>query len=154
MKNKGFTLVELLIVIVILGVLSSFVTGNFLNSLKKGRDTKRKGDLQQLQKAFELYYEDTRTYPALSGNKIPTTNAPLCYSDDCSTKYYMQQMPTDVNTNYYYYYVSDKKTYYKIYSCIENADDNGTNVKQAGYDNTNCGCGKCKFGVSSSNVAL
>ena len=55
MNKKGFTLIELLLVIIILGVLSALITGNFFTSLKKGRDAKRKADLEQTQRALEMY---------------------------------------------------------------------------------------------------
>jgi len=63
MNKKGFTLIELLLVIIILGFLTSLIAGNFFTSLKKGRDARRKGDLEQIQRALEMYYEDNRAYP-------------------------------------------------------------------------------------------
>ncbi|PIP15252.1 hypothetical protein COX47_00635, partial [Candidatus Roizmanbacteria bacterium CG23_combo_of_CG06-09_8_20_14_all_35_49] len=58
MNRKAFTLIELLLVIIILGVLATLIIGNFFTSLKKGRDARRKGDLEQIQRALEMYYED------------------------------------------------------------------------------------------------
>ena len=63
MNRKAFTLIELLIVIIILGVLAALITGNFFTSLKKGRDAKRKADLEQVSRALEMYYEDKKAYP-------------------------------------------------------------------------------------------
>ena len=154
--EKGFTLIELLIVIVILGVLASLITGNFIVSLKKGNDAKRKTDLQEISKAIELYYEDWGTYPTFTGNKIPTTATSLCYANDtskCSTKIYMQKLPTDAKSDCYYAYFTDGKTYYKIYSYIENELDSGPGVRQGGYTPICCGeTIKCKFALSSPNV--
>lgn len=150
----GFTLIEILIVIVILGVLSSLISGNFINSLKKGNDTKRKTDLDQVRKALELFYEDSGTYPSFTGNKIPA-NESFCLNDDCGagSKVYMQKLPSDTKSGCFYAYYTDAKTYYKIYSFIENPDDNGGGVKQAGYGVSCCSDGtKCKYGISSPNL--
>jgi type II secretion system protein G len=147
--KKSFTLIEILIVIVILGILTSLISGNFISSLKKGRDARRKSDLKQIQNALEMYYEDKKTYPtSISfGNKLCETTS--CVSGE---KIYMQKVPNDPNSNFTYYYQSDG-TYYRLYSCIENNLDQGSGVNQSGYSGTNCGgCGVCKFEITSPNV--
>jgi len=147
MKVKGFTLIELLIAIVILGVLSALISGNFFSSLKKGRDARRKADLEQIQRAVEMYYEDKRSYPAtiIFGTSL---------TDSASGKIYMQKVPNDPISGNNYVYQSDG-TYYKLYSCIENNLDQGPGVNQNGYTGTNCGnCGACKYGISSPNSSL
>ncbi len=147
--TSAFTLLELMIVIVILGVLAGLISGNFINSLKKGRDTRRKEDLQNIQKALELYYEDKKAYP--NTNQL-IFGSPLCETNPCgSTKTYMQLIPKDTNPACNYYYVSDG-TQYQLYSYLENDQDQGPGVKQSGYSNS-CGTCTCKFGVSSSNIA-
>ena len=155
-SEKGFTLLELMIVIVILGVLTTLISGNFLNSLKRGRDTRRKADLQNVQKALELFYEDKKTYPTFN---IFGADGALCetqVSSNCasSEKVYMQKIPVDSMGACEYLYVSDG-TQYQLYSTIENAEDQGQGVIQSdngGYASTDCGCGVCEFGVSSSNT--
>ena len=155
-SKKGFTLLELMIVIVILGVLTTLISGNFLNSLKRGRDTRRKADLQNIQKALELFYEDKKAYPTFN---IFATEGALCetqVSGSCasSEKAYMQKVPADTTGDCDYLYVSDG-TQYQLYSTIENAEDQGQGVIQSdngGYASTDCGCGVCEFGVSSSNT--
>lgn len=148
-KNaKGFTFIELMLVIVITGILAALISGNFITSLKKGRDARRKGDLEQIQRALELYYEDNKAYPTSI-----TFGDSLCQTDPCaSSKVYMQKVSVDPNGGYNYEYESDG-TYYRLYSCIENTLDQGPGVNQAGYASTTCGaCGGCKFKVTSSNV--
>lgn len=60
--KKAFSLVELLIVIAIIGILSSVVIINISNSKIKARDAKRKGDLNQIGLAFLNYHSVTDNY--------------------------------------------------------------------------------------------
>lgn len=63
-KNRqGFTLVELLVVISIIGVLSGILFVNFSGVRERGRDTSRKNDMRQTKTALRLYYNDYQTYP-------------------------------------------------------------------------------------------
>ena len=66
--RKGFTLVELLIVISIIGVLAGFLFVNFSNVRERGRDSRRKNDLNQIKTALRLYYNDYQKYPTDNGS--------------------------------------------------------------------------------------
>jgi prepilin-type N-terminal cleavage/methylation domain-containing protein len=66
-KNRGFTLIELLVVISIIGLLSSVVLVSLANARQKARDSKRVGEMNQLSKAFELFYNDAGAYPTGTG---------------------------------------------------------------------------------------
>jgi general secretion pathway protein G len=65
-KQKGFTIVELLIVIVVIGILATLVIVTFAGIQQKGRDSQRQTDINALQSHVEAYYAQTGTYPALS----------------------------------------------------------------------------------------
>ena len=154
--RKAFTIIELMIVITILGVLATLISGNFITSLKKGRDAKRKADLEHIQRALEMYYEDKKAYPTsvLFGGK-------LCETQTCNTqeKIYMEKVPNDP-TGSNYGYRSDG-TYYRLYACLEN------NQQVLPYQSQNysgvISCANtcqnpsgtnvpCVWGVSSSNT--
>jgi prepilin-type N-terminal cleavage/methylation domain-containing protein len=62
-KCRGFTLVELLVVITIVVILSTVALPVFTNVQKAGRDTKRKADIHALLTAIETYYWNTGKYP-------------------------------------------------------------------------------------------
>lgn len=68
-SQQGFTLIEMLIVVAIVGLLSATIMVGLAQSRAKARDTKRKEDLSQMSKAVELYYTSKSIgYPNTSGS--------------------------------------------------------------------------------------
>ena len=63
-NNRGFTLVELLVVIFIIGVLASIVLVGGGTQLAKARDAEKVTDIQELTLVLEMYYKSCRQYPA------------------------------------------------------------------------------------------
>ena len=55
-NQKGFTLLEILVVISIIGILIVLGAAAFSVAQQKGRDARRRGDLKAMQNAFEQYY--------------------------------------------------------------------------------------------------
>lgn len=62
-SKKGFTLVEILIVVTIIGILASIILVGLGNFRGRGRDARRIADLNQVQNALELYYTKFQRYP-------------------------------------------------------------------------------------------
>jgi len=65
-KQKGFTLVELLIVIIIIGILATLVIVTFTGVQQKARDAKRQTDINALKTQLEAFYATTGYYPTLA----------------------------------------------------------------------------------------
>ena len=74
MKQKGFTLVELLAVIAIIGVIAAVILVNLTSARSKSRDARRLADIYQFQKALELYYDDNKQYPPSTGATAPNSS--------------------------------------------------------------------------------
>ncbi len=67
-KNKGFSLIELLVVISIIGVLTTVLVMNFVGSRERARDAQTIQNLNSLKNALRMYYNDNQSYPTnLSG---------------------------------------------------------------------------------------
>jgi prepilin-type N-terminal cleavage/methylation domain-containing protein len=65
-NNRGFTIVELLIVIVVIGILAALVIVTYNGIQQKARDTERKTDIKALQGHMEAYWADNAKYPTLA----------------------------------------------------------------------------------------
>ena len=62
-KKTGFTLVELLVVISIIGVLTTLLMVNFVGSRERADDSKKIQNLNSLKNALRMYYNDNQIYP-------------------------------------------------------------------------------------------
>lgn len=66
-KQRGFTLLELLVVISLIGLLVGIGSVSYTSAQKKSRDARRKGDMKAVQNGFEQFYAENLRYPKTSG---------------------------------------------------------------------------------------
>jgi len=66
--SRGFTLVELLTVISIIGILATVIGVNYSSAQKASRDSKRKADMESTAAALELFYSQNKYYPCASSD--------------------------------------------------------------------------------------
>jgi prepilin-type N-terminal cleavage/methylation domain-containing protein len=69
---KGFTIVELLIVIVVIAILAALVLNTFTGAQKRARDAQRQTDVNAIATQLEVYYNDNGGYPLAA--TVTTTN--------------------------------------------------------------------------------
>ena len=62
-KQQGFTIVELLIVIVVIGILAALVITTYTGIQAKARNSERQTDINSLQTQFEAYFAEHGNYP-------------------------------------------------------------------------------------------
>lgn len=73
--TSGFTIVELLIVIVVIGILAAITIVSFNGVQSRARDAERTSDMKSLHKALEMFYIANGYYPAVSDVRDPTYRA-------------------------------------------------------------------------------
>jgi prepilin-type N-terminal cleavage/methylation domain-containing protein len=102
--RRGFSLVEILIVISIIGLLSIVVLASLAEARAKSRDNARVSDLKQIELALALYREANGSYPAtasLQSGLVPT---------------FLPRLPADPRSGSQYTYNSGSSGYYLITS--------------------------------------
>ncbi len=75
-QKNGFTLVELLITVAIIGILSAVVLTSMSGARNRAKDGRRISDIKQIQLALELYYDINTGYPLDNGSEGTLYGAP------------------------------------------------------------------------------
>lgn len=68
--TSGFTIVELLIVIVVIAILAAISVIAYTGIQQRGRDSQRESDIATIAKALEMYYIDEGEFPPGSGSTV------------------------------------------------------------------------------------
>jgi prepilin-type N-terminal cleavage/methylation domain-containing protein len=71
-KSKGFTLIEIIVVIAIMGILTAIIYSSFDSSRATSRDQKRVSDISAIQLALEQYFQQNGVYPMQLSALVPT----------------------------------------------------------------------------------
>ena len=116
-KSKGFSLVELLVVITIIAILSVVAYTAIGGQTIKARDSKRQQDMSTIQSAMELYFVEFSRYPGSLENGEATLAAGWKIP-----KKYLSEIPTDPGGDDYIYALSGT-TAYQIASTLEDDGD-------------------------------
>jgi len=162
----GFTLVELLVVMVLISILALVGIPTFQGTQRKARDGKRKADLVQVAKTIEMYANDMGRYPCATnpggvdaGIMTDCVNAAYTWGKEFKhgLTVYMQKLPTDplVPRQRYYYEPVDTDDVvgkgFRLWAYLEYADDADivTNPNPAVI---NCLVGPCNYVVKSPNL--
>lgn len=116
-SEQGFTLVELMVVIVIIGLLATVVLINVLPSQQKAMVTKARADIATLDQAMEMYRLDNFSYPSGSDGLNALVSAP---ANAQAGRYrpggYIKNLPTDPWGRPYQLAVPGRKGPFDIYS--------------------------------------
>jgi len=92
-QQSGFTLIEVMVVVLILAVLATFVAPKFLGKPEEARITRVKSDLQALKTSLDLYRLDNFDYPSTADGLKALVSKPASAPDNW--KQYLDKEPLD-----------------------------------------------------------
>lgn len=106
-KQSGFSLIELLVVISIIGALAALLVTNLVGVRGRAADASLKNDLNQLKTSLRLYYNDYQQYPGSSGGSMlgcGSSGTAACtpgeeFSAGSGPTIYMQKLPATFTYN-------------------------------------------------------
>jgi prepilin-type N-terminal cleavage/methylation domain-containing protein len=124
-KSRGFTLIEVLIVVTLLGIIAAVIYGSFNRGTAQSRDTQRMADLRNLQNAIELYKQEKGRYPLGCNSPGWSGQSGADYACSSGNQYildlapkYIRTLPKDPklngNNSGYAYLVNADGTVYKL----------------------------------------
>ncbi len=127
MNRKGFTLVELLVVMAVIALLSGLSIFVVDGARRSARDARRRSDLEAIRSALELYRADCNQYPP------PPLGTSITGTGSCvpASQPYMTAVPTDPGTTHpAYSYTRPTTTTYTLSASLEGPPTSTLTVNQ------------------------
>jgi len=116
-KNKGFSLVEILIVILVLTVITGIAIPSYLFITDRAKESAVESEMMNIAKALELHNTDNQAYPA-----------PDDYPEILEEENYMETVPINDPWENEYTYGSDGNTYTLESHGIDGVDGGGNDI--------------------------
>ncbi len=127
-KIKGFTLIEVMVVVVILSILAAIVVPKIMDRPEQARITKAKSDIRALEAALNLYRLDNMIYPTTDQGLEALVTAPTDAPEPKNWKEggYLDRLPADPWGNAYLFLSPGTHGSIDIYSSgpdVQSTDD-------------------------------
>ena len=123
--RQGFTLIEIMVVVVILGILAALIAPNVIGRIDEARVTAARNDIRTIESALQLYRMDNFRYPSTEEGIEALVNQP----DDPDIKWpeggYIQRLPQDPWNRPYLYLQPGNNGEYDIYTFGRDGEQGG-----------------------------
>lgn len=128
MRQRGFTLIEILVVVMILGLLISLAAPRIMGRTDEARTVKAMADMRAIEEALNLYRLDSGIYPTTDQGLGALTEEPSSGEPPRNWRAdgYLERLPLDP-WDRDYLYASDGKTYV-LQSLGADGDEGGDGV--------------------------
>lgn len=127
-KQSGFTLIEVMVVVVILGILAAIIVPKIMSRPEQARIVKVKQDILAIQSALDLYKLDNGTYPSTDQGLDALVNKPTVppVPRNWKSDGYLQELPVDPWGQAYQYMNDNEKV--RIFSYGPKGKDSGSEI--------------------------
>jgi general secretion pathway protein G len=113
---RGFTLIEIMVVVVILGILAALIAPNVINRIDDAQGAKVKQDIRAIESALKLYRLDRFRYPSGQEGLEALVTPPQDSSQKWPEGGYLDRLPKDPWDRPYVYENPGKQGEFDIYS--------------------------------------
>lgn len=133
-KIRGFTLIEVMIVVVILGILASIIVPKIMGRPDEARATRSLQDIRAISAALDLYRLDNYNYPSTEQGLEALVTKPVDLPEGTNWKKggYLDQLPVDAWGKPYFYLKPGAHGEFDLYSYgadgVEGGADAGTDI--------------------------
>src|SRR5690606_1609401 len=129
-KQRGFTLIEIMVVVVILGILAALVVPQIMSRPDQAKVTVAKGDIKAISAALDMYKLDNHSYPNTQQGlealvRKPSGNPP---ARNWNPDGYLKRMPVDPWGNPYQYLAPGTKGPFDLYSLGADGKESGSEL--------------------------
>ncbi|MBW7956175.1 prepilin-type N-terminal cleavage/methylation domain-containing protein [Patescibacteria group bacterium] len=153
--RTGFTLIELMIVVALIGIVMAAGIVAFTGAQRNSRDARRRADVDALSKALEQYYTNNNQYYGSGSGSDNAAWVSGFQVTNLGSYFPSGRLPLDpMNTAPYYYYIyglvannptnPDPNTRYCVSARLERATGNCSG-RSTSLSSTNAGFGYCPF---------
>lgn len=131
-KQTGFTLIEVIVVLVILGILASIVVPKVVSRTDQAQVVKAKQDLRAMESALQMYRVDNFNYPSTDQGLQALSSKPTSGNEPKNWQPggYIKKVPKDPWGNEYQYLSPGEKGDFDIYSLGADGRPGGDNANQ------------------------
>lgn len=126
-KNSGFTLMELLVVIVIIGLLVAYIAPRYFGQLNNSEQQTTKAQIESLARALDSYRVDLGHYPAQSIG-LEALNQNIENSDKWKGPYLQKEVPKDPWGGQYQYQLDNNNDQFQLLSFGKDGQLGGEDV--------------------------
>lgn len=127
-KQSGFTLIELMVVVVILAVLAAFVAPKLMDRPDEARLVKVKQDIGAISSALQLYKLDNFVYPSTDQGLEALVSKPEDEPEPRNWKQYLEQLPKDPWGNTYLYVSPGEHGDFDLFTYGADGQDGGEGI--------------------------
>lgn len=125
-RQHGFTLIEIMVVVVILGILAGIVVPKLMQRPDDARIVKAQQDIRVLESSLKLYRLDNFNYPSTDQGLESLVQKPSTPPEPANWKSYVERLPMDPWGKPYQYLSPGQQGDYDIYSLGADGQNGGS----------------------------